>query len=159
MPFASPSTWLHLPGLRSCGSSALFVTASGLWRIASFPRSFSAAAFCFVASLYASAALSGVLVETIIGGHTNLLKTEGYYLVRQLISDYMNVFAIKMAGVFTLSTSSILLRTEILPRWVAFSGFASASRVIAGDHKLALDRAAISLLDHDRQPFYLVGRV
>ncbi len=92
-----------------------------------FSSVFFGSGLLFVASLYASAALSGVLVETIIGGHTNLLKTEGYYLVRQLISDYMNVFAIKMAGVFTLSTSSILLRTEILPRWVAFSGFASAA--------------------------------
>ena len=36
----------------------------------------------------------------------------------------MNVFGIKMAGVFLFSTSTIALRTGLLPRWVAFLGFA-----------------------------------
>ena len=42
------------------------------------------------------------------------------------LGAYMNVFAIKMAGVFIFSTSMIVFRTAILPRWVAFSGFACA---------------------------------
>jgi hypothetical protein len=37
---------------------------------------------------------------------------------------FLNVFAIKMAGVFMFSTCTIALRTAIFPRWVAFSGFA-----------------------------------
>jgi hypothetical protein len=32
-------------------------------------------------------------------------------------------FAIKMAGVFMFSTSTIALRTALFPRWVAFAGF------------------------------------
>jgi uncharacterized protein (DUF58 family) len=36
------------------------------------------------------------------------------------------VFAIKMAGVFIVSTSTIVLRTSILPRWMGFSGYACA---------------------------------
>jgi hypothetical protein len=39
----------------------------------------------------------------------------------------MNIFAIKMAGVFMMSSSTIVIRTAILPRWVAFSGFACAA--------------------------------
>lgn len=38
----------------------------------------------------------------------------------------MNIYAIKMAGVFMISTSTISLRTAIVPRWVAFLGFALA---------------------------------
>jgi hypothetical protein len=37
---------------------------------------------------------------------------------------FLNIFAVKMAGVFIFSTCIIALRTRILPRWIAFSGFA-----------------------------------
>jgi len=36
----------------------------------------------------------------------------------------MNVYGIKMAGVFMFSTSTTLLRTMILPRWIALLGYA-----------------------------------
>ena len=35
----------------------------------------------------------------------------------------MNVYGIKMAGVFMFSTSTILLRTSVVPRWIAFLGY------------------------------------
>jgi hypothetical protein len=35
----------------------------------------------------------------------------------------MNVFGIKMAGVFMFSTSTIFLRTAVVPRWIAFVGY------------------------------------
>lgn len=38
----------------------------------------------------------------------------------------MNVYGIKMAGVFMFSTSTILLRTGVVPRWIAFLGHALA---------------------------------
>jgi hypothetical protein len=38
----------------------------------------------------------------------------------------MHTYAIKMAGVFMISTSTISLRTGIVPRWMAYLGFALA---------------------------------
>ena len=38
----------------------------------------------------------------------------------------MHVYAIRMAGVFMMSTSTISLRTRILPRWMVFLGYALA---------------------------------
>jgi hypothetical protein len=35
----------------------------------------------------------------------------------------MNVYAMKMAGVFMISTSTLSLRTGIVPRWMAYLGF------------------------------------
>ena len=54
------------------------------------------------------------------------MNSETFYLARQLGSSFLNVFAIKMAGVFIVSTSTIVLRTSILPRWLAFSGYPCA---------------------------------
>jgi hypothetical protein len=38
----------------------------------------------------------------------------------------MNVYTMRMAGVFMISTSTLSLRTGIIPRWMAFLGFALA---------------------------------
>ncbi len=38
----------------------------------------------------------------------------------------MNLFAMKMAGVFMISTCTIGLRSAIFPRWIAFAGYACA---------------------------------
>ena len=39
----------------------------------------------------------------------------------------LNIFAIKMAGVFIVSTSTITMRTGILPRWVGMLGYVCAA--------------------------------
>jgi len=42
------------------------------------------------------------------------------------IYQSMNVYRIKMADVFAFSTSTILLRTRIVPRWLAVLGYGSS---------------------------------
>jgi hypothetical protein len=59
-------------------------------------------------------------------GQMHLVNSDLYHLARQLAGEFLNVFAIKMAGVFIMSTSTIVFRTGILPRWVAFSGYSCA---------------------------------
>jgi len=91
-----------------------------------FATVFLGSGLLFVASLFASAALSGVLIEAAVSGHLTAGDAAAFYLARQLIGAFLNVFGIKMAGVFMMSTSTVVLRTGILPRWVAYSGFACA---------------------------------
>jgi hypothetical protein len=38
----------------------------------------------------------------------------------------MNLYAVKMAAVFMISTSTLAMRTGFTPRWIAFFGFACA---------------------------------
>jgi hypothetical protein len=38
----------------------------------------------------------------------------------------MNLYAVKMAAVFMISTSTIGVRTGFTPRWIAYLGFACA---------------------------------
>jgi hypothetical protein len=37
-----------------------------------------------------------------------------------------NAYALKMAGVFMISTSTLFIRTQIIPRWMAFLGYGLA---------------------------------
>jgi hypothetical protein len=50
-------------------------------------------------------------------------REQTYNVARHLSYILLNVFAIKMAGAFTLIAGMIVLRTGVLPPWVAFSGF------------------------------------
>jgi hypothetical protein len=49
----------------------------------------------------------------------------------------ISVYALRMAAVFTLSVSTVGMRTGALPRWVAYSGYVVALglMVAAGEHK------------------------
>ena len=91
-----------------------------------FATVFLGSGLLFVGSLFASTALFASLLETAVSDGVNLLNTEAYRLARRVAGACINVFAIKMAGVFTISASTIVLRTAILPRWVAFSGYGCA---------------------------------
>jgi hypothetical protein len=83
----------------------------------------SGSGLLFVGSLFASAAAAGALVETAPAVNIQQANNEIYYFARRVSYTFLNVFAIKMAGVFMFTTCTIVLRTAILPRWVAFSGF------------------------------------
>ena len=137
-----PVAWLNDPTRRNALRFAIhlvpFAGIAFLWfigvlrnRVGVLEDQFFATVFfgsgmLFVASLFASAAFSGVLVEAMASGRLQTVNSDMYYLVRQLGGAFLNVFGIKMAGVFIISTSTIVLRTSILPRWVAYSGYACA---------------------------------
>ena len=49
-----------------------------------------------------------------------------YTFGRTVTYEVMNVYTMKMAGVFMISTCTLSLRTAIIPRWMAYLGFALA---------------------------------
>jgi hypothetical protein len=58
------------------------------------------------------------------------VQPAAYALGRAQIYQAMNVYGIKMAGVFMFSTSTILLRTGIAPRWIAILGYALGAMLV-----------------------------
>ena len=136
---ASPGIWLTHSNGRNAVRLALnlvpFVGVAFLWfmgvlrhRLGALEDQFFATVFLgsgllFVGSLFASAAAAGALLQ--VTPTVNIQQTDDkiYYFVQHLSYTFLNVFAIKMAGVFMFSTCTIALRTGLFPRWVAFSGF------------------------------------
>jgi hypothetical protein len=49
-----------------------------------------------------------------------------YSFGRTITYEIMNVYTMRMAGVFMLSTCTLSLRTGIFPRWMAFLGLVLA---------------------------------
>ena len=91
-----------------------------------FATVFLGSGLLYIAMIFASAALAGGLIRVLSSGTENLLGPDTYALGRAEIYQIMNVYAIKMAGVFMISTSTISLRVRIVPRWTAFLGYALA---------------------------------
>jgi hypothetical protein len=94
-----------------------------------FATVFLGSGLLFVACLFASAAVAGAVL-----GSTHAPSTSSgvYDFARRVCYAFLNVFGIKMAGVFTFSTCTIALRTAIFPRWIIFSGFACGLALLLG---------------------------
>ncbi len=135
-----PGVWLTDPTLRGWVRFALklipFTGVAFLWfmavlrnRIGALEDRFFATVFLgsgllFVAMLFASAVVAGAMLETFAGEGRLPAQREMFAFGRRASHVLMNLYAIKMAAVFIFVTSSIGLRTDFLPRWMAFIGFA-----------------------------------
>jgi hypothetical protein len=134
-----PGTWLTEPDRRGAVRFALdlvpFAGIAFLWFIGVlrsrlgeledqfFATVFLASGLLFVATLFVSSAVMGALIESVATGN---IDSEIYYFGRHITDALLNLFAMKMAGVFMFSTCTIGLRTAIFPRWLAILGYACA---------------------------------
>ncbi len=80
----------------------------------------------FVAMLFVAAALSQALLDTFAAESNLPAQSKTYAVCREMAYLLMNTFAVKMAAVFIIVTSTIGLRTTVFPRWMAVVGFGLA---------------------------------
>jgi hypothetical protein len=87
-----------------------------------FATVFLGSGLLFIAMLFAAAAVSdGIVTAATSGGppHPDVIESS-----RSMSSTLLNVYAMRMAAVFTIATASITLRTQAIPRWIAMVGLA-----------------------------------
>jgi hypothetical protein len=88
-----------------------------------FATVFLGSGLLFVASLFAATAVAGAVLGNSHARPNQQVSREVYYFAQQVGYAFLNIFAVRMAGVFIFSTCMIALRTGIFSRWIAFSGF------------------------------------
>jgi hypothetical protein len=91
-----------------------------------FATVFLGSGLLFLAMLFASAAVAGGIIVAYGARPEGLLDSATFTFARAVTYETMNLYAVKMAGVFMISTSTLTIRTGITPRWIAFLGFACA---------------------------------
>jgi len=99
-----------------------------------FSTVFLGSGLLFLAMLFVGAVLSSGLLAMFAGSSVNAdLFAYGRNITQTLIS----VYAMRMAAVFTISVSTVGLRTSAMPRWVSYIGYVVALilLVAAGEHK------------------------
>ena len=91
-----------------------------------FATVFVGSGLLFLAMLFLSAAVAGGIIIAFAAAPERLLGSGTFALARAITYEIMNIYAIKMAGVFMIATSTLALRTGFIARWIAFLGYALA---------------------------------
>jgi len=139
---AAAGDWLTSPSRRGAVAVALnlvpFAGIAFLWfigvvrdRIGQREDRFFASVFLgsgllFVAMLFVGAAFAGGLIADAAAGSGAAPGSDLLTVGRQVTSLLLHVYAMRMAAVFTMSTATITLRTQLIPRWIGILGLAVA---------------------------------
>jgi hypothetical protein len=91
-----------------------------------FATVFLGSGLLFLAMLFASTAVAGGLLRIYGSAPVPLIESGLYTFGRTLTYEMMNVYTMRMAGVFMISTCTLSLRTGIMPRWMAQLGLVLA---------------------------------
>ncbi len=139
---ATAGAWLSDSGRRKAVSIALgllpFAGIAFLWfigvvrdRIGEHEDRFFATVFLgsgllFVAMLFVAAAVAGGLIADVTARLPASVDPDTLLLGRRVTTLLLNVYAMRMAAVFTITTVTIALRTRIMRRWLGYIGYAAA---------------------------------
>ena len=137
--------WLASPGNRAELAVALnlvpFAGIAFLWFIGVlrdrigdredrfFATVFLGSGLLFVAMMFVAAAVAGA---TIAAAGSRLPGADVQVQSRNVTGSLLNVYAMRMAAVFTLTTVNIARRTRIVSRWLIYAGLACAVVLLVG---------------------------
>jgi hypothetical protein len=79
--------------------------------------------------LFVAAAVAGA---TIAAASSGLPGADILAVSRNTTTSLLNVYAMRMAAVFTLTTVTIARRTQIVSRWLTMAGLACALALMVG---------------------------
>jgi hypothetical protein len=141
-----PGTWLTDSGRRSAVVIGLnlipFAGIAFLWfigvirdRIGAHEDRFFATVFLgsgllFVGMMFVAAAVAGGLMAGV--SSSSQPGADTLALGRHVTSLLLNVYSMRMAAVFTLTTVTIARRTRIVSRWLTVAGLATALVLLVG---------------------------
>jgi hypothetical protein len=91
-----------------------------------FATVFLGSGLLFLTMLFFSAAMVGGIIIAYKVQAESLLGSATFTFARAITFEIMNIYAIKMAGVFMIATSTLGLRTGFIARWITFFGYAVA---------------------------------
>jgi hypothetical protein len=140
------SQWLTDSGKRAAVAVALnlvpFAGIAFLWFIGVlrdrigeredrfFATVFLGSGLLFVGMIFVAAAVGGALIAT--ASSSNLSGGATLAVGRNITNGLLNVYAMRMAAVFTLTTVTIARRTQIVSRWLTIAGIACALVLLIG---------------------------
>jgi hypothetical protein len=111
-----------------------------------FATVFFGSALLFLAMLFAAAAITGALILVASKADPNeLVNSATFRYARATGYIFMNVYAIKMAGVFMISTSTVVIYTKIAPHWIAVLGYVLACILLFGSYFISLSFVVLPL--------------
>jgi len=104
-----------------------------------FATVFFGSSLLFLAMLFAAAAIAGavMLLAANASEPDRLINSPIFHFARATVYIIANAYATKMACVFMVSTSTVVIRTAIAPRWIAILGFVLACILLVGSYYMS----------------------
>jgi hypothetical protein len=91
-----------------------------------FSTVFLGSGLLFLAMTFSAAAVASGLIASYASDPPHINESEVYSFGRAVISAIFNVFAIRMGGVFMVSSGTIWARSKAMPRWLVYLTYALA---------------------------------
>jgi len=101
-----------------------------------FATVFLGSGLMFLAMIFvAASALAGIILAHAIVPDA-LRGSAAFAFARAFTFSIMHIYALKMAAVFMVTTSTLAIKTHLTARWIAFLGFACAALLLIGSSYL-----------------------
>ena len=91
-----------------------------------FATVFLASGLLFVAMVFVAAGVGGALLAAVKYRHEPIPDQDAVLLVRSFAFGFLFIYAMRMAAVFMIVTSTIGARLGIFPRWLVITGYLAA---------------------------------
>src|SRR5262249_35779872 len=102
-----------------------------------FSTVFLGSALLFLGMLFVAAAVLGAIVTIYSAEPNNAGNLNTFHFARVIAYNIANVYALKMAAVFMISTSTVAIRTRFAPLWMAILGFLFGLILLLGSYYLS----------------------
>jgi MFS family permease len=99
-----------------------------------FATVFLGSALLLLAMLFAAAAVIGAIILAFHAAPEQRIDSAAFHFGRGLAYLMINVYLVKTAAVFMMTTSTIALFTRLTPRWLAFGGYGVAVVLLIGSY-------------------------
>lgn len=99
-----------------------------------FARVFFGSALLLLAMLFAAAAVVGAIILAFHAAPEILVNSATFHFGRGLAYGMINIYVVKTASVFMVTTSTIGVYTGFTPRWLALGGYAVAAALLIGSY-------------------------
>ncbi len=101
-----------------------------------FATVFLGSALLLLAMLFTAAAATGAIILAFHAAPEMLINSATFHFARGLAYGMVNIYLVKTASVFMITTSTIALYTRLTPRWLAVGGYAVAIVLLIGSYYL-----------------------
>ncbi len=91
-----------------------------------FATVFLGSGILFLALVFVSSAVAAAIIMSYKSLPGRLIESGIYTFARTVCYEIVNTYAVRMAGVFMMTTCTLAIRIGFFPRWMAFLGYALA---------------------------------
>ncbi len=97
-----------------------------------FATVFLGSGLLFLGMLFVAAAVIGAMLIAFRDEPAAFSAPPTFRFARALSSSLVNIYMVRMAGVFMISTSTVAMSTRFAPRWLAALGYLLAALLLIG---------------------------